>query len=85
MSDALHETHRWGERRGVPFCRDCKVEGYEDEPGAFAECPGPPPKGGVACGHKVESLDDPGHQHECGIGIHPASMHFCDECERWFG
>ena len=81
MSDTLHESHRWGTRRGVPYCRDCKVEGYEDEPAAFAPCVQPSSE----CGHKAESLDDPGHQHECTGGIHPEGMHYCGECERWFG
>ena len=84
MSDTLHESHRWGTRRGIPVCLDCKVEGYEDEPGAFAECPGPPPKKGAPCEWSAWSLDDPGHLHECGVGIHPDGMHYCDECERWF-
>lgn len=85
MSDVLHETHRWGERRGVPVCLDCKVEGYEDEPSAFAECPGPPQKKGQPCGVTKDSWDNPGHVHRCPGGIHPSGMHFCEECQQWFG
>jgi hypothetical protein len=88
VSRLLHDSHRWDETGEVAVCRDCKVEGYDDEPGAFAPCPKSREKKrptGTVCGHKTESLDDPGHQHECGGGIHPEGMHFCWECERWFG
>jgi hypothetical protein len=80
VSDSLHETHRWGERRGIPVCLDCRVEGYEDEPAAFAPC--------VAekkCLVTKESWDNPGHTHQCLGGIHPQGMHFCGECLEWFG
>lgn len=49
----LNPTHRWGERpiyerdepgsnryrtRKIPCCLNCLVDGYEDNPEAFAEC-----------------------------------------------
>jgi hypothetical protein len=95
----LHETHRWGERsyygEMVPACLDCHAFGFEDVPAAFAECPGPPeqpakrgkskePKS--ACSVTLESLDDPGHLHEC-LGGCDGELHFCKTsfCRRWFG
>lgn len=93
----LHETHRWGERsyygEMAPACLDCQVFGFEDVPAAFTECPGPPEpsaKRGKApkseCSATMESLDDPGHLHEC-LGGHDSGDHFCkvDFCRRWFG
>ena len=84
MADELHETHRWGQRRGIPVCRDCKVEGYEDEPAAFSPCPGPDLKG-QPCPVTKDSWDNPGHTHRCLGGIHPQGMHFCRDCREWFG
>jgi hypothetical protein len=87
MSTTLDDSHRWGQRKGIPVCRDCQTEGYEDEPAAFSPCPGPPVRKGSPCPAILESLDDPGHQHQC-IGGHSAeSYHFCrdPECRRWFG
>jgi len=87
-SDGLNETHRWGERvydgGRIPFCLDCHVDGFEDEPGAFTECPGPREKKRTACPVTLKSRDDPGHTHVC-IGGHPEGDHFCVECARWFG
>ena len=90
MADTLHETHRWGERAyngtRIPFCLDCRVDGFEDEPAAFEECPGKKitRKQGSECPATLESLDDPGHLHQC-IGGHTTGHHFCGECQRWFG
>lgn len=81
----------------VPACLDCHCFGFEDVPAAFTECPGPPEpatrKRGKSkepheeCSATLESLDDPGHLHECLGGSHPDGMHFCktDFCRRWFG
>lgn len=80
----LHDTHDWLEKQVddqvVPYCRRCRVEGYEDEPAAFTPCP----KSKVACPAKMQSLDTPGHVHFC-IGNHHNSDHFCRDCRRWFG
>lgn len=81
----LHETHDWTVRGGVPICRDCKAEGYEDEPDGFLPCPGPPErKGKKPCPATMESRDDPGHTHRCSGG-HTEGDHFCGGCSRWFG
>ena len=80
MSADLHGTHRWGERRGIPVCLICRAEGYEDEPSAFAPCPGL----SARCGAKLKSRDDRGHTHLC-TSVHESGHHFCWECGRWFG
>jgi len=87
MSDTLHESHRWGERNGVPLCLDCRVEGYEDEPDAFDVCLGPPVKKPY-CNAEMPSREDPGHVHRCvGGPPHGAGSHICrsPDCRRWFG
>jgi hypothetical protein len=81
VSDSLHETHVWGTRRGVPLCLDCRVEGYEDEPGAFAPCRGA--KSG-SCPARLVSRYQDDHTHRC-MGDHTEGDHFCGECHRWFG
>jgi hypothetical protein len=86
----LHETHRWGERAfqgsRIPFCLDCRTDGFEDEPAAFEECPGKPEKEKrTPCPVTKDSWDNPGHTHRCLGGIHPNGMHFCEECLEWFG
>lgn len=93
MSDTLHESHRWGERsfygEMMPYCLDCRVFGFEDEPGAFEECPGPPEIPGkkkrdqTPCSVTMWSLDDLGHQHVC-VGGHTDGDHLCKECRRWY-
>lgn len=96
MSD-LHESHRWGERifeypdgpQPIPVCLDCRVDGFANEPAAFEECPGEPPRKKVTrartpCPATLDSLDDPGHTHQC-IGGHDTGDHFCWDCRRWFG
>lgn len=95
MSDTLHESHQWGERmfrdadgtRPIPVCLDCRVDGFENEPAAFKECPGKPPAKKVVrkdCTATLASMDTPGHTHRC-IGGHTEGNHFCGECRRWFG
>lgn len=85
MADSLDDSHRWGERKGIPVCLDCRVEGYEDEPAAFSPCPGPPVRKGTPCPATLVSRDTPGHTHRC-IGGHAADgYHFCADCRRWFG
>lgn len=93
MSEELHDTHQWGERdvdgQAIPCCLVCRVDGYENEPDAFAECPGEPPppepKKGAQCGVTMESLEEPGHLHVCGAA-HATGDHHCrvDFCQRWF-
>lgn len=82
MSATLHETHRWAVRKGIPVCRDCRVEGYEDEPGAFAPCPGSPGK--TVCWATMDSTYLPGHTHLCETAPHDGD-HICAECGRRFG
>lgn len=90
--DVLHDTHEWGERvhlgNTIPVCLVCRVDGYENEPAAFAPCPGPPEtKQRSACPATLKSTDTPGHVHHC-IGGHTrddSGDHFCGECRRWFG
>ena len=87
----LHETHRWGERsyygEMVPACLDCRVLGFEDEPAAFAECPGPPVKKQprqTVCWATMESTYLPGHTHLCETAPHDGD-HICASCGRRFG
>lgn len=85
----LDSSHDWGERdfhdgdgrRVIPVCLDCRVDGFINEPKAFKRCPGTKRS---QCPVKMESLDDPGHQHRC-VGGHPADGdHLCKECRRWY-
>lgn len=86
----LHDSHWWGERtfrdadgpRIIPFCRDCRVDGFADQPRAFIRCPGPK-KPRERCPATMWSLDDLGHQHVC-IGGPPHRDHYCLDCQRWF-
>jgi hypothetical protein len=93
MSDELHPSHRWGERafwgEMQPACLDCRVWGFEDEPRAFTECPGPPEtpekkEKGAPCWATYESAYMPGHTHLCEIDEH-TGHHVCAECGRFFG
>jgi hypothetical protein len=91
----LHASHRWDESGEVAICRDCRVEGYDDEAAAFAPClVGPPPappappkktKERAECSATMRSRRVAGHTHRCGGGIHPQGMHHCQDCDRWFG
>lgn len=82
----LDDSHVWGERHYmesyIPFCRECRVDGFEDEVRAFLPCLGAKnPR--TPCPATMWSLDDLGHQHVC-IGGPPHRDHFCIDCQRWF-
>jgi hypothetical protein len=88
----LHDSHRWGEKDyegdRLAYCVNCLVEGYEDEPAAFAPCPGPPSKPTAKpttlCWRTYESQYLPGHTHLCELAPHEGD-HICDDCGRRFG
>jgi len=87
----LHDSHRWGERDEVAYCIMCLVEGYEDEPAAFRECPGPPKSptptkkpDSSPCWRTYESQYLPGHTHLCELAPHEGD-HICADCGRRFG
>lgn len=82
MSVSLHSTHRWNDDE-VPVCLDCRAEGYEDEPAAFAPCPTSPPTKPL-CWKTLQSMDTPFHIHLCELPPHDGD-HICDECRRRFG
>lgn len=89
MSDEermLDDSHDWGETHYmgsyIPCCRDCRVNGFEDEPRAFLPCTGQK-KPRTRCPATMWSLDDLGHQHVC-IGGHTGRDHLCVDCQRWF-
>lgn len=84
MAD-LHDTHDWDVRAGVPVCRYCEAEGYEDEPDGFLPCPGPPERPDRTPCDSVKDADYaiPGHTHRC-IGGHTDGDHFCGGCKRWY-
>jgi hypothetical protein len=97
MSEELHESHRWGERpfygEMSPACLDCRVWGFEDEPAAFEECPGPPEipekkakDKSSPCWKTMESTYLPGHTHLCELASHTGD-HICSDptCRRRFG
>ena len=67
----------------IPFCLDCHVDGFEDEPAAFQPCP-PKKKTGPVCWKTYESVYLPGHTHLCELAPHEGD-HICAECGRRFG
>ena len=89
--EELHESHDWNERRFIdgdglrfiPYCIECQVDGFVNEPKAFKPCPGPKVKRS-RCRVTMESRDDPGHLHRC-LGGHTSGDHFCKVCHRWYG
>jgi hypothetical protein len=90
MNTTLDDSHPWDESGEVAVCRDCRVEGYSDEPKAFTPCPGPPKprtvpaKKATVCWATMDSRDTPGHTHLCELPPHEGD-HMCFECRRRFG
>ena len=88
MSVDLHDSHRWAERDyegdKLSYCIDCRVEGFADEPAAFAPCARPPKKSTKVCWRTMESVYLPGHIHLCELVPHEGD-HICAECGRFFG